>query len=217
MRLLRTQKNVLFKIIESFQDLSPNQFSFENIELSDRDAVSIRFSNSEFQFLIFEDLQYSNTFYANYIPGFDVYQGISERTDWLSIVSYFEKWLSNISREIEEPDYWDRFNNEIGDANFAIDSENSRFSVREFEDLQIKMNLISENVKSIPIILDQQNIIIQELERITDLAKDLGKFDWKNLLIGSIANLIFQFGITKENAALIYDLIKTTLKTYFLN
>ena len=64
--------------------------------------------------------------------------------------------------------------------------------------------------------MNNKNEIKNQLERLTLLAVDLGKFDWKNLFVGTIMSIIIQLGVNKENANLIWLAIKQMFYEYFI-
>lgn len=216
MRLLLSQKNELFKIIEFSKFLTPGQFSLKEPQDGHDNSFSINLRNSDYNFTIFEDTNYIKSFYVNYVPGIDVYKEISGSLGWSGIIEQFHRWIDNISRELNEPNHWARLEYEISTINFSTNFNNAKFTVREYEELKSKIELVSQNLNSIPLLLEQQKEIRHELERLTELAKDLGKFDWLNLFIGTIINIIIQLSVTKENAAMLWTLIKATFNTYFL-
>jgi hypothetical protein len=216
MRLLLSQKNQLFKIIEDSKFLSPGQFSLTEPRHGDDNSFSIKLKNSDYIFTILENIRYVKSFYVNYIPGIDVYMEISGDLNWGGIVEQFCRWIDNVSRELNEPNHWARLEHEVSNIDFSTNFDNSKFSVRDYEELKSKIEVISQNISSIPLLLDQQREIRLELERLTELAKDLGKVDWLNLFIGTIISIIIQLSVTKENAAMLWTLIKTTFNIYFL-
>lgn len=217
MKLLQSQSNELFKLIQSSHLLHPSQFSFSNQGLRADSSVLVRHNASEYNFRIFEDDRYVNVFNVNYTPGENVYKEIFSNLDWSGIVHCFNKWLLNISKEIVEPNYWERLESNTQSVNLSYSSDNSKFTIREFEDLKLKMNILSERLDSIPINHEQLTQIKGQLDRITDIAKDLGKYDWINLFIGTIIAIVIQLNVTPDNARLLWELIKTTFNALFLN
>lgn len=216
MKLLLSQKNELFKIIEASEFLTPGQFSFTEHQNDGVDSPSIKLKNSDYNFSIFEDKNYVKSFFVNYVPGTDTYKEISGRIGWNEIIYHFLQWIVNVSRELNEPNHWARLEQEISTINFSTNFNNSKFTVREYEEIKSKVELLSQNLNSIPLLVEQQIEIRQELERLTELAKDLGKYDWLNLFVGTIISIIIQLSVTKENASMLWTLIKKTFNMYFL-
>lgn len=216
MRLLLSQKNELFKIIEDSGFLTPAQFYLSEPQNNDKRSVSINFKNSEYIFNIFEDRNYVKAVYVNYIPGKDAYKEISSFIAWSEIVNHFQQWINNVSSELNEPNYWDSLEQEISTINFSNNFKKSKFTEREFEELKSKVELLSQNINSIPFLVEQNKEIKRELERLTELAKDLGKVDWLNLFVGTIINIIIQLSVSKENSEMLWILIKKVFSTYLI-
>ncbi|MCG6191504.1 hypothetical protein [Maribellus maritimus] len=216
MKLLLSQKNELFKFIENRESLTPGQFTINEPQPSSSEDTSIRLKDSDYYFAIFEDSEYVKSYFVNYVPGLDSYLEISSRIGWNEITEHFRKWLDNLTRELKEPNYWERLGREISAINFSNKFDNSKFSAREYEELKSKVEYLSQNLNSIPLLVQQQNEIKEELRRLTELAKDLGKFDWMNLFIGTIISVVIQLSITKENVEILWNLIKSTFNNYFL-
>lgn len=117
-----------------------------------------------------------------------------------------------IIRENSEVDLWGRFKSLINDINYQNDSADKKFSAKEFIELKEKMDLIYSKINSLEILPENQKLMIEKLERITELAIDLNKFDWFNLFIGTIISVIIQLQVNKENASILWEFIKNTFK-----
>jgi len=55
------------------------------------------------------------------------------------------------------------------------------------------------------------------LDYLKEKAKTLGKFDWKNLFIGTIMTYSLEFALPHESIASLMQVIKKALGTFFLN
>ncbi|NEM98632.1 hypothetical protein [Pontibacter burrus] len=216
MKLLLSQKNELFNIIEESENLTPAQFNLSEPSTDSNGFSSISLKESEYYFNIFKDQNYHKSFVVNYVPGSDTYLEASGRIGWDSIVTHFYDWIENLTRELNEPNSWERLEKEISSINFSSKKDNSKFTIREYEELKAKTILLSQNLSTIPLLVQQHTEIKIELERLTEFAKDLGKYDWQNLFIGTVISIIIQLNVTKENATLLWDLIKNTFNSYFL-
>ncbi len=80
----------------------------------------------------------------------------------------------------------------------------------------MKINQIKSSLGTINLLEEQQVAISQKLDHLIDVAKDLNKFDWKNLFIGTIISIIIQLEVNKENAALLWELIKRVFRNFLL-
>lgn len=216
MRLLLSQKNEFYKIIEGIQFLSPIQFSFIEPTNAEGGSISISLKDTEFIFSIYEDLHYVKSYFLNYIPGVDVYKETTASLSWDDILDNFYIWLENINRELKEPNYWAQFEYQLAAANIHSNINNSKFTVREYEELKMKVDNLSHNIESIPLPTEQLSDIKEELKRLIVLAKDYGKYDWLNLFVGSMISIFIQLSVTKENVVLLWEVIKSAFVNYFL-
>jgi len=216
MKLLVSQKNQLFKIIEEYPSLIIGKFSLSDPSTKDSIPVSITVEDTEFSFMIFEDNYYADTFNIQYIPGEHTFQQVKTVSKWDDIIILFRKWLANLKKELSEPNYWDMIKEVIPTISFRHCSDNSKFSKKEFEELRSRVKIISQQLESLSLINEQQTVIINQLERLTDLANDLGRLDWLNLLVGTIINIVLQLDITKEIADRLWNIICSALSMYFL-
>lgn len=217
MKLLLSHKNELFKIIEECEFQTPGQFILTESSDDDNRGVTINLKNSDYTFSILNNNNdYHSPFIANYVPGLGTYREISGGTSWDGIIHQFYEWLENVSRELKEPNYWERLKLEISSINFSTNLNNSKFSIKEYNELKHNVETLSHKLSSIPLLAQQQIEIRSELDRLILLATDLGKFDWFSLFIGTIISIIIQLNVTKDNAELLWSLIKYTFNIYAL-
>ena len=218
MKLLNSQKNIFFELIEKNKTFSVNQFTIEEFKSTNNNWITtIKFKNPEYYFSIFEDSEAYGAGYVNYTPGINKYLEISSRLGFESAVIEFEKWLKSLQREISEPDLWEKLKTNIDYFSPKIlQIDNSKFTAKEYIVLQQQISSLIEKVNQIPLLIEQQEEINRQLERLTLLAVDLGKFDWTNLFMGTIVSIIIQLGVNKENANLLWLAIKQILNNYFI-
>lgn len=218
MKLLNSQKNIFFELIEKNKTFSVNQFTFEEFKSTNNNWITtIKFKNSEYYFSIFEDSGAYGAGYVNYTPGINKYLKISSRLGFENAVIEFEKWLKSLQREISEPDLWEKLKTNIDYFSPKIlQIDNSKFTAKEYIVLQQQISSLIEKVNQIPLLIEQQEEINRQLERLTLLAVDLGKFDWTNLFMGTIVSIIIQLEVNKENANLLWLAIKQILNNYFI-
>ena len=121
-----------------------------------------------------------------------------------------------MQREVTAPNLWDKFKTEISEIKYINNFKNEKFSYSEYSDILEKIDILKTSISSIPLILNQQSEIILRLDHLSETAKELGKFDWVNLFIGTIISVVIQLNVTPENANAIWDLIKRVFNNYFL-
>jgi hypothetical protein len=216
MKLLKTQKNSLFDIIQEIDFFSHNQFEFIENESEGKHKTSIQYTPDKNFFFSFTDSKYVNVLYVNYSPGHEQIIDSSPQITWNETLDYFLNWLHFLNREVTAPNLWEKFKTDISDIKFLNNFNNEKFSFSEFSEISQKIEYLKDSLSAIPLILHQQNEIILRLDHLSETAKDLGKFDWVNLFIGTIISVVIQLNVTPENASALWDLIKRIFNNYFL-
>lgn len=216
MKLLTSQKNLIFELIQDFDFFSPNHFEIiENDVMGEYKTQFELKSNRNFYFN-FCETDYVNKLYVHYSPGDEQFVDRSPTISWNDALGYFDNWLYYLQREITAPNLWEKFKTEISEIDYFNNFSNQKFSFTEFTEIAEKIGILKNNLSTIPLLLNQQQEIILRLEHLSDTAKELGKFDWVNLFIGTIVSIIVQLNVTPENANAIWDLIKRVFNNYFL-
>ena len=210
MKLLPSQLNELYDLIVNMGYFSPGQFS------KSASGDEFTMNGTEYYFKIFEDSNYSNSFVVNYSPGETSYKAASSTVGWDKVSYYFQNWLYFLNREIVSPDKWGRLFDEMKSLIGTTPDHDLHFSHAEFLDISNKINHIKSSLEQIPLLTDQNAAIEHQLDNLLERTSSLKKFEWQNLFIGTIISIIIQLNVTPENAALLYDLIKTTFKGLFL-
>ena len=211
MKLLLSQKDEIFEIINNFKSFSPNQFELN--EDLDNSRTILHFKKSEYYFKF---LSNNEGYWANYSPGWEKIMDATGYLNWTKSKELFFDWLICLRRELTTPNYWENFKSRLSGISFIVRYDNEKFSYKEYEDLEIKIDLLKDKLESIPLLIEQNIEIKNHLDRLTESAKEMGKFDWKNLFIGTILSIIIQLNVTPENATALWELIKDTFNKYFL-
>jgi hypothetical protein len=218
MKLLPSQKDELYNFIEEV-GFSPMQFDFEE-RLSrfspHQKATILMLKNSDYFFSFDTNRNSSTEHFAFYCPGQEAHTENAFTQSWVSQKNCFGRWLNYLKRELETPNKWERLNKEIQSLKFNLIPEEGKFTVNEYEELKSKLLILTGQISNSKLPIDQINIINDKIDHLTDLAKDMNKFDWKSLFIGTIVSLIIQLGLTQENAQLIWQYIKMTFNNYLL-
>jgi len=213
MKLLTSQKDYIFEIIQEDNYFSPYQF--EIVESENGAQTSIFFKNSDY-FFQFIDSDYYSKFYLNYQPGDECFLEVTSDLDWSEGMIHFDKWLNNLQREINSPNLWQKFQSEATSLNVSFVSDNSKFTINEYNELKQKIDFIINQLPNIELGNQQQIEIASTLQHLLTLSNELGKFDWKSLFIGTIISIIIQLNVTKENADLLWQLIKSSFNNFLL-
>ena len=216
MKLLISQKNSLFEIIQELDFFSHNQFELIENDVMESYTTYIEYKANKDFFFRFLDSEYNNTLYVNYSPGYEQIIDSTSRINWDEALDKFLNWLHYLQREVTSPNLWHKFKIEISEIKLLNDFSNQKFSFSEYNEISEKIDVLKNSLSSIPLILNQQSEIILRLDHLNETAKELGKFDWVNLFIGTIISVVIQLNVTPENANAIWDLIKRVFNNYFL-
>jgi hypothetical protein len=216
MKLLTSQKNSLFELIQEVDFFSHNQF-----ELIEKDIMGVCDTHIEYKankdfYFRFIDSNYANSLFVNHSPGDQQIMDSSSKISWDETLNIFDNWLYYLQREVTSPNLWQQFKTEISEIKYINNFSNQKFSFSEYTEISEKIDVLKSSLSSIPLILNQQNEIILRLDHLSETAKELGKFDWINLFIGTIISVVIQLNVTPENANAIWDLIKRVFNNYFL-
>ena len=215
MKLLRIQKNELFERIEA-SGLSPSLFVFQDSNPILDNSTYVRYKGTPYYFQIFENDSRQYPIGIRFSPGQNTFIEDRNSENWPWAADIFMYWLNNLLTKITLPDKWERFNDEIKNLKFSFSNENDKFSISEYEELKTQITLLKHNFRMIQLVPEQLAILENKIDHLTELAKDLGKFDWKSLFVGTIVSIIIQLGVTPENALAIWDLVKKAFNRNFL-
>lgn len=132
---------------------------------------------------------------------------VSTTLSWVETVKEFEKWAKEIATELNTPTGWESFQS-AGYLNAEFDELNENFSDQEKIQAREGIKELIERVKTLELPAPSIQIIEQKLSELSDKVDDLKKFDWKSLLIGTVASLIMTLAIPPQAAGLLWEYIK---------
>ncbi|RZK00663.1 MAG: hypothetical protein EOO46_20955, partial [Flavobacterium sp.] len=204
MILLTSQKNEIFNLIES------NEMSPQSFELSEAKAVKgivtiLKHKASDFQFTMNEA---SGGVIVQFSPAKYKFSEDVGAADWRGIKNFMIDWISYLKREISQVDRWKQLEQQIEQLHLNSEAEQDYFTAQEFEELKERMNLLKSQLRKLELLPNQLSALESKIDHLTELAVSLGKFDWKNLFIGTIVSMVIQLGVTQENAKALWSAIK---------
>jgi hypothetical protein len=217
MKLLGTQKNELFEVIEESR-LSP--ILFELVERKNPnnqvDLTSVKYKNSDFYFHIAKAGANANIS-CSFSPGKEKYNDWETAYNWAHVTNIFRSWLPHLEREINVEDKWSRFNEQVNNLNISFPNDSNKFSANEYQELKSKLLLLQHRLNEVELLPDQLTFMTVKIDHLTELAVQMNKFDWNGLFIGTMISIIIQLGVNQQNAAHIWQLIKQIFANYFLS
>lgn len=205
MKLLPTQKNVLFKIIESHY-LSPIQFSI----VEGNNSMQVLYKPaSDFKFVYFVP-DSSSSDYCYFIPGEKQWRSINNYvTNFNEVSTCFAEWLIYLAREISAGDLWADLKKATEDVPLNLPNlDNNRFSLQEYQLLSKNLDTLSQRLGEV--IHNTQDIqtIQEKLQQVKELALNVGKFDWRSQFVGLILNIAVAMALPQDVVQKLWLLIK---------
>ncbi len=218
MKLLVSQKNELYDQIEE-SGLSPAMFEFKEASskiVPKQIATILVLKNSEFYFSFETGLKSISSHYTIFSPGRGSITETQSPGSWSTQFVYFQNWLTYLQREISAPNKWERLSKEITEIKIPLSSDESKFTAYEFDNLKYRINLLKTNLEQIGLEPEQISSIYNKLDHLLDLAKEMNKFDWKSLFVGTFVSIIIQLSISPELGRMIWELIKHFFNNFLL-
>jgi len=209
MKLLLSQKNELFKIIQ-INNFSPNQFSYEEIknDINDKEysAVSIAYKLlPEFNFKMTSP---SSSYMIDYSPGVSTIFIKTNYQSWDNTCEIFNKWLLNLKREISEEDLWGNLVETLKGIGDNIINNDVKFTHSQFQVVTYNMKQLQTKISTLSLPIDDINAINQKLDSILEQGKTLSKFDWQAQLVGALITILIALSITPEMGKEIWFWVK---------
>lgn len=219
MELLTSQKNQIFDIIENYGlpvakfDLQTGKSKFTGAYGTHLTVVDTNY------FFSIENYENSSTqpYYVVYSPSNDMIRAEFYTKTWENTLHHFIQFIISLKREISIEDKWEKFRENIVEFHFTNnESSSEKFSYTEYEILAKQMGYFKNGISSLEIPSAHQKVLIEKIDYLTELAKDMNKFDWKNLFIGTIVNIVTQLAFTPENTMNLLNLLRNVFKGFFL-
>jgi len=206
MKLLQTQKNQVYEVIEHV-GLSPSMFVFDNP--SEPNGITyLRFKNSDYRFDFATSREGGH--FARYLPGYDTPYEDQSAESWASQIANVRRWLGYLIRELEAPDKWKLLEEELRNFNFEdIKYTDAKFTHQEYKLLEKRIEEFKNKISKMDLLEEQVEKINHKLDHLLKLAENMNKIDWKELFIGSIMSLFIQLSIPPNAGQTIFGHLKT--------
>jgi hypothetical protein len=218
MKLLLSQKNELYDLIER-SGLSPSMFEFTEINsqiAAGQYATLLAFKNSGFFFSFETGFRTETSHFAIFSPGRESIKETQNPGSWDLQLRYFIEWLTYLLREINAPNKWDRLKSEIAEIGINTGGDETKFTAFEYENLKQRIQMIKNEVNNIHLNPEELSIIHSKLDHLLELAKEMNKFDWKALFVGTFVSIIIQLSLSPEIGKLLWDIIRQFFNNFLL-
>lgn len=152
MKLLISQKDELFDLIEDTNYFTPSQFEIKEFPQKNDDFITeIRFKNSQYFLKLIPESTYQGLFFANFSPGEKSIVEATSTLDWNRGMGYIDNWLEWLKRELTAQNKWERLLQEIEQIKFGPTNDQSKFAYQEYIDLVSKIEQIKASLDTIPL------------------------------------------------------------------
>lgn len=212
MNLLKHQKNKLYDIVSN-TSLNKKNFTFYSWKISYWDDFFFRYDEITDPFGVYNEPKY----YFSFSPWMHKFKEEIKNKQFWDMYFFWEIWVWNLEREITELDKWEAYTLNSWSIDFGLNDEEIAFSKIEKENItrniwNIKQKLVSTKKYK----KDELDLINQKLDYAISKIEDLNKFDWKNIFMWIITNIMLQCSFWPEWASTLWNVIKTEFSKKFI-
>jgi hypothetical protein len=206
MRLLNTQKTDLFNAL-SREGFNPAQFKVEDGDAS----FKLILPQTEYSCTITYLQSKAPTYWRLYAsPGSERRKETYGFENWNDLRDGFRQWLRWLKLELQSPDPWEALKvQSLPNMAVSDDHTNSALTVPEWE----KLRLGIENIRTLMLehVRDSkegQAVVNYQLDAAIESGKRMGRKDFLNLLIGTIASTAITISLSSEATRRVWETLK---------
>jgi len=214
MPLLKSQKNEILELIESFY-LNPSNFKWSVVRSVNDSKVEVHridYVSTEFFFQF--DIDRKDHRYSIYSPGEDKILDDKSSFSWDAQKEYFRNWLSYLCKEIRQPDLWAKISEYRLPPGSEVepDISNEPFNEDQIAQILSGLNQISAYIEQKTSVSDDQNKFVKEyLDYLVDAVRRQGRKDWIHMCIGVLSLIVALLNLSPEQSQTIWNLLKTAV------
>jgi hypothetical protein len=137
--------------------------------------------------------------------------------DWAYIRPHLAAWTESLARELGTPDLWSALagQHELFSESPGVET-NTPFTSDELRRVDATLAEIRELARrSYQLNAGQAEILDRRLEYLESAARRLGRWDWRNVLLSVIVQLVFQAVLTSARAQEVLALAEKLLRSVF--
>lgn len=212
-KLLISQRNAVLEAIKE-HGLDPFNFRWatnESVNAAKTIVPILKYGDGEyyFQFDVKNKKQY-----ALFSPGYSSLNMEIYSVSWEQQFIYVEDWLSNIKREIVQPDLWQELEKYrvAEEQGLLSDIENDSFTAKQTEQIQIGLLKVRSYLETFTKDnAEKHQFVSKQLDYLVEASKRQGKKDWLHTSIGVIVTLTTALTLAPEEAKNIWDILKAAV------
>jgi hypothetical protein len=202
--LLRSQRNAVLRAIQE-AGLNPAEFGWDTI-YGDGTMISasvpLLTHRPTQSFYAFDYDAGRENHHAVYVPGAGRAQERIVAGDWTLQLAHVARWLENLKREYEAPDLWGELGRQrevVAGEPAEDERENTPFTPEEQAEITAQLRELKEYLRANHQLTGQQMRAIESrLDYLADAARRLGRFDWRQTLVGTLLGLVVQAVVPSE-------------------
>jgi len=209
--LLKTQKNELYKILES-NELNPSDFSWDVRESkmeTDTDISVLFYRERDFYFQF--DFT-SDQWCLTYAPAKEKRSDFDAVSGWNDVTYSLKIWIDLLKKELDAPDLWQEI--EKYQEAFSItppeDLTNEPIPAYEVEQVAKSIAILADRIEeSFELSKEQNTFVRSRLAYLVDSAKRQLKLDWIHTNIGVLVTISAGLALAPEQAHELWQLFKS--------
>jgi hypothetical protein len=205
MRITNTQKKELSDI---FRELELDIFDFETT--GQHKEFKVKYKYEYYSFSI--NYQKRDNYYVTILPVYDT-KGLSVNCNWVQTKTKFKEWAKAIVLEISTPTGWETFENK-NYLDTDLNDLDERFSETDKVLVRRGLKELKERFIQLELPIEKLKTINKKLDDLDKKVDELSKFDWKSLLIGTIANLILVLAIPTDFNGVIWEYVRSAFNNF---
>ena len=220
-RLMQTQKNEIFPVIQGF-GFDPAQFRWDEDadfwEPYDRGRSVV-----DIQYRVSKLVHIPSSFYAKfgnqYIEMSPGNTSLIERSVMHKLLPDMASlWLTYLKREVAAPDLWAIAiqSKEFASVATQVESDNTTFSTGERKYIVEKLAEIEKYlVTTDQVNSDHREFVHLQFKYLAESAERLGRKDWKNNLVGVITNIVIAVVFAPQRTQELFTMIASAFLPLF--
>lgn len=211
-KLLRSQKNSIYASIRNL-NLNPSDFIIEDTE---RLFKIVHKYTNHYLTIYYESSNWRYKIY--YSPGETTWEVGDGTDEWNTTMKHINLWLKYLSREVEQPDFWNEPTKDIKMAELgsASDTSNSQFSQKEMEHIRTELSKIRDFINSqYKLSPGDSDLVQNKLLYLEKAAEKQGRLDWLHTAIGVTFTIVVGIGLAPNQTRELIRMVGSVLSQLF--
>lgn len=214
-KLLTTQKNDVFRILEQTELNHPDFRWFDDYEK--KGIVKLWHKPSQY-FVTFSYWEREECYFITCSPGEKVTEQSSQINTWDAVLNVVDIWAFCLKREIDAPDLWSQMEKYTAYISLPPTEElppDEPISAVDAGMIEDRLWIFAERVeKEFKLVGDDLKLLRHQNAVLIDIAKRSSKKAFLYAALGVIATIAMGIGLTPENAKTLWQLLRESLSPF---